>query len=186
MTIVIDNEPKRMCFKCEQVKLNTDFYRDGRPYCKDCERTDAAKRMREYGRTIRGKASQALQTSHKTIKQQGYKVFDDLTVEQIIEVFEFFDGVCAYCETKLDQSRLSMDHIIPLSKGGANTQSNIVVACQSCNKRKHDKEIRARFNKDKHEEIHRYSKFVSGDEMLVRELEEVVLKIIAEKEEVSE
>ncbi|MEK5426963.1 HNH endonuclease [Cytobacillus sp. FSL R7-0680] len=182
MTIVIDNEPKRMCFKCEQVKLNTEFYREGRPYCKECERTDAAKRMREYNGTLRGKASQALQSSHKTIKKQGYEVLDDLTVEQIIEVFEFFDGVCAYCEGKFEQSQLSMDHIIPLSKGGANTQSNIVVACQSCNKRKHDREIRARFAKEKHDEIHRYIKFVSGDESLVNELEEVVLKMISEKE----
>ena len=35
--------------------------------------------------------------------------------------------------------RLTMDHITPISKGGAHTASNIVPACQSCNSKKNNR-----------------------------------------------
>lgn len=38
---------------------------------------------------------------------------------------------CVYCGVKPDV--LTQDHIIPLSKGGDHTMSNIVPACRSCN-----------------------------------------------------
>ena len=40
---------------------------------------------------------------------------------------------CAYCEEK---TKLTMDHVIPLSKGGSHTPDNIVPACRSCNSAK--------------------------------------------------
>lgn len=40
---------------------------------------------------------------------------------------------CAYCGGK---EPLEMDHIEPISKGGANEASNIVPACRSCNAKK--------------------------------------------------
>lgn len=44
---------------------------------------------------------------------------------------------CTYCgETFV---RLTMDHVIPLSRGGTHTLSNIVPACSSCNSRKNTK-----------------------------------------------
>lgn len=45
-----------------------------------------------------------------------------------------FDGCCAYCGVKPD--KLEMDHIIPLSRGGQHTKSNIVPACFNCNRSK--------------------------------------------------
>lgn len=43
---------------------------------------------------------------------------------------------CFYCRKK---KRLTMDHYIPLSRGGKNNFENIVPACVSCNCRKHNK-----------------------------------------------
>ncbi len=40
---------------------------------------------------------------------------------------------CAYCGKK---QKLTMDHIVPLSKGGGTTAFNIVPACLSCNSSK--------------------------------------------------
>lgn len=34
---------------------------------------------------------------------------------------------------------ISIDHVIPLSKGGSNEMDNLVTACCYCNKKKHDK-----------------------------------------------
>jgi 5-methylcytosine-specific restriction endonuclease McrA len=48
--------------------------------------------------------------------------------------------VCVYCGSDRD---LTGDHLIPISKGGANVRTNTVLACRSCNSRKGRLEDRA-------------------------------------------
>lgn len=43
------------------------------------------------------------------------------------------DASCIYCDTKLNYENATADHIIPISKGGNNTQINLVVCCKDCN-----------------------------------------------------
>lgn len=47
---------------------------------------------------------------------------------------------CQYCERTSHQLRqresLTRDHVVPLSRGGLNTWTNVVTACSSCNTRK--------------------------------------------------
>ncbi|GIV37796.1 MAG: HNH endonuclease [Cyclobacteriaceae bacterium] len=50
-------------------------------------------------------------------------------------VFKRDNFECQYCGTKRD---LTLDHIIPTSKGGQHTWLNLVTACKSCNARKGD------------------------------------------------
>jgi len=45
-------------------------------------------------------------------------------------------GVCHYCGGKFPPSELTMDHIVPLSRGGHSTKGNIVPCCKSCNNSK--------------------------------------------------
>lgn len=47
--------------------------------------------------------------------------------------------VCQYCRQKLTAHRLSMDHVLPKSRGGKTTWNNIVASCMVCNSRKADK-----------------------------------------------
>lgn len=58
----------------------------------------------------------------------------DLTSEQWQAIKEQYGFRCAYCGKRPE--RLTQDHIIPLSKGGHHTATNVVPACQSCNSRK--------------------------------------------------
>lgn len=44
--------------------------------------------------------------------------------------------VCQYCGST---KQLTIDHIVPLSKGGKHTWDNVVTACERCNQRKGDR-----------------------------------------------
>ncbi len=43
---------------------------------------------------------------------------------------------CQYCGEKKAPSELTLDHILPRSRGGDNSPFNVVTACVSCNQRK--------------------------------------------------
>jgi 5-methylcytosine-specific restriction endonuclease McrA len=43
---------------------------------------------------------------------------------------------CIYCGSRDD---LTLEHIIPLSRGGANHRANLAMACWPCNKTKRDR-----------------------------------------------
>jgi len=45
-------------------------------------------------------------------------------------------GVCYYCQREVGRNGLTMDHVVPLSRGGRSTKGNIVAACKECNSRK--------------------------------------------------
>jgi len=46
---------------------------------------------------------------------------------------------CQYCSVSFEPNILTLDHVLPISKGGKTSWTNIVCACQSCNNRKSDK-----------------------------------------------
>lgn len=47
------------------------------------------------------------------------------------------DGnACQYCGKRFPIAELSIDHVVPQSKGGRNTWTNLVCACVRCNSRK--------------------------------------------------
>ena len=43
---------------------------------------------------------------------------------------------CFYCRQSPRPEEITMDHILPLSRGGYSTKGNIALACKSCNTRK--------------------------------------------------
>jgi len=43
---------------------------------------------------------------------------------------------CQYCGKNLPHSQLSLDHIVPRSRGGKTTWENVVCSCVACNTRK--------------------------------------------------
>jgi 5-methylcytosine-specific restriction endonuclease McrA len=45
-------------------------------------------------------------------------------------------GVCHYCQRRFPPAELTMDHLIPLVRGGKSTKGNLVPACKACNNRK--------------------------------------------------
>ena len=46
---------------------------------------------------------------------------------------------CQYCANFFPDDKLTMDHVIPKSRGGKNTWENLVAACKKCNQKKGSK-----------------------------------------------
>ncbi len=47
-------------------------------------------------------------------------------------------GVCHYCGEQFPPQQLTLDHVVPLVRGGRSSKGNCVPACKECNNRKKD------------------------------------------------
>ncbi|NNF99160.1 MAG: HNH endonuclease [Desulfobacteraceae bacterium] len=45
-------------------------------------------------------------------------------------------GRCHYCGAAVEVRALTMDHLVPVSRGGRSTKGNLVPACKECNNQK--------------------------------------------------
>lgn len=45
-------------------------------------------------------------------------------------------GICYHCGEKFAKDELTMDHLIPIVRGGKSNKKNCVVSCKSCNSKK--------------------------------------------------
>ena len=45
-------------------------------------------------------------------------------------------GVCYYCDRPVPPKDLTMDHVVPISRGGKSTKGNVVASCKECNTNK--------------------------------------------------
>jgi len=45
-------------------------------------------------------------------------------------------GRCHYCHQAFAPAELTMDHVVPLSRGGRSTKGNVVPCCKPCNTNK--------------------------------------------------
>jgi len=46
------------------------------------------------------------------------------------------EGICHYCGKKFPREELTMDHIVPVARGGKSNKGNIVASCKQCNSEK--------------------------------------------------
>lgn len=45
-------------------------------------------------------------------------------------------GICHWCGGNFPTDELTMDHIVPIVRGGKSTRGNVVPACKECNNKK--------------------------------------------------
>jgi len=60
-----------------------------------------------------------------------------LTYPQWTHILRLSKGRCYWCSGKT--KRFEQDHVIPLSRGGLHTASNVVASCATCNRKKSNK-----------------------------------------------
>jgi hypothetical protein len=70
-------------------------------------------------------------------KAREHRATGAYTWTEVIGLFLAFGRCCAYCSQPVDGT-LEPDHVVPLSKGGSNSITNILPACKACNGDKRD------------------------------------------------
>lgn len=91
--------------------------------------------LKNWQKVNPGKCRQYSANRRARIKANG-GVF---TWAQFMQVFELFGRKCAYCRCDLTEQTVTVDHVIPISKGGRNSIDNLAPACKSCNSSKKDR-----------------------------------------------
>jgi 5-methylcytosine-specific restriction endonuclease McrA len=88
---------------------------------------------KKYRQTERGKIYYRLKNQNRNYrKKYNTTPGDRLTTTQIEYLTEIYTH-CAYCDTPLTPDNTHIEHIQPLSKGGAHSIDNVVLACKNCN-----------------------------------------------------
>jgi len=72
-------------------------------------------------------------------KRRGLK--EHFTASELFDLLDRTGYSCAACGVKETSGELSIDHKVPLSRGGTNTIDNIQILCLTCNQLKSDKAI---------------------------------------------
>ena len=86
---------------------------------------------------------QLITIKHRALKRGNTPVDEVLTFSQWQQVLDSYGHRCAYCGVKSDH--LTVDHVIPVARGGQDTMANVVPACQHCNCSKGAKTPEERF-----------------------------------------
>jgi 5-methylcytosine-specific restriction endonuclease McrA len=68
-------------------------------------------------------------SGHRKYKNARYRARKKIFLKRI-------HGSCVFCRGKFRIGELTIDHIIPRSKGGTNDKSNLQVLCKGCHKLK--------------------------------------------------
>jgi 5-methylcytosine-specific restriction endonuclease McrA len=89
---------------------------------------------RKYNQTEKGKECNRRSTQARRARLLETEC--NFTAADWEEIKRLHKGKCHWCKRK---RVLTMDHVIPLAKGGTHTPENIVAACQPCNSRKRDR-----------------------------------------------
>lgn len=120
----------KLCTRCRQTKPLDQFYNADRYHCKKCERELARWRMQRFDNKIRT----AWRDAKKQAKKHG--VEDTLTLDEVAYIFALSGGRCAY--TGKFAVKPTLEHIIPMSRGGANAAWNVIVVDYAQNISKND------------------------------------------------
>jgi len=93
---------------------------------------------RKYRRTPKGKAMEKRRAANYRARLKDAEGI--VTAEDWLTILDNHKHRCHYCGKK--RLKMTLDHVIPLSKGGRNSSENVVPACLNCNAKKRDKLIR--------------------------------------------
>ncbi len=131
----------KLAKKNSQIRQSPEFYKDRR---KNNERYKEQERQRNKRRRLLETRKASNRKYHSSRRARLINAFVENVDHSI--VFEAVDYICQQCGIACDKEAVypakdfpSLDHIIPLSKGGEHSYNNVQLLCLECNLRKSDK-----------------------------------------------
>ncbi|WP_248582595.1 HNH endonuclease [Nocardioides sp. InS609-2] len=94
----------------------------------------------KWNRSSEGRLFYAITQLRRRAEASG--LLANFTADDWHRCLELFEDACAYCGAT---ETLTQEHVIPDSKGGPYTATNVVVACRPCNTSKHDSDMETWF-----------------------------------------
>jgi 5-methylcytosine-specific restriction endonuclease McrA len=141
------NRERRLAVTSAWGKANRERVKETKAVWRENNR----EKMREYHRQYRlknpDKAKAALakwsknnpdQTRASAAKRRVQKAANGVFEISLKEISKLYRSNCVYCG---QSGKMTMDHVIPVSRGGRHSIGNLVPACQSCNFSKHNHTI---------------------------------------------
>lgn len=98
----------------------------------------------------------------------------NFSINKRVQIYNKNQGRCAICGRFIPFDEFTVDHIIPLAKGGTNSDNNLQCACKTCNMLKQD--ILPEDLMDKITEIILYQMEQNNNEELFEKIVERVIK----------
>lgn len=132
----------RACKKCDtEYLLNKDNFGhtpsgNFRWVCRACIRSNVKKHSKENGSMVSARG-----IKRKTIiaHSKNHKDYDSGKIRRTL--YEKQQGVCYYCKQTISPIHADLEHMTPVSRGGLDQTTNIVLSCYTCNKEKHSKTV---------------------------------------------
>ncbi len=152
---------KKRCARCKKSKNTSEFHKNrAKPdglhhYCKQCrsEHTKAHRdvkaqydrnwrrqnpeRSRGYSKRWRDDNPEKCRERRRRYKLSKRQSLGDVPTNIEVLLFTSQKGRCYYCGDKLVEFEL--EHMVPLSRGGAHDKSNLCLSCVGCNRSKFTK-----------------------------------------------
>lgn len=118
-------------------------------------------RVYKYSQTEKGKLTNVSKRNKRKHIMNGTE--NSFTKEDWINCLTHFDNSCAYCGC---QTKLSQDHVIPVSKLGSYTIDNVVPSCKPCNSSKSNSDLIEWYKTKPYYTDERYNKITNYIETL--------------------
>jgi 5-methylcytosine-specific restriction endonuclease McrA len=182
-----EKQADKVCGVCGISKPRSEFWKKTRDvvqsFCKSCGTSVNKKNDQKYSDSNKERRKRYYENNKEEIikkvsqwnKNNPEKRVRYMTVEnqkrrarkkqaggsfvrsQWLKLLKEFGGKCVYCGSSV---KMSMDHFVPLSKGGSHCHGNIVPSCMNCNSNKRENDpmdwVVKNFGRDKYDELVKY------------------------------
>ena len=119
----IKEKERRIKYK---EKINTTLWKQ--------RNTEEAKARIKLQTSLYHQKNPGARATHNTnsrLKRQNAMVNNKCSKEELTYWYSTTEQICTYCGAT--SIKLTLDHIVPLSKGGTHTTDNFALACSKCN-----------------------------------------------------